>query len=160
MTVTRLFAYAEPWVLDRDVTYDEWSTPDEVISDAPIRLVPEDQANLVTSLCDDGLHRVAIDIDHPCELMSVTGARVLVVNVDGVAKIVDLNLVGRKSDLVPSSSENHFHLYGDRPLTWYVYSGWLNSLAEQGVIGQGYEAVSLARGFTTLRKPGVKKSAE
>lgn len=40
----------------------------EVTSDSPIEL----QHNLFSSLCDDGMHRPALDIDLPCELVPST----------------------------------------------------------------------------------------
>lgn len=31
--------------------------------------VPEPEANIITSLCEDGTHRPALDLDFPCELI-------------------------------------------------------------------------------------------
>lgn len=55
----------------RDDTIDNTPTSDEDIHDDPETRYPCDQeeANLVSSLCHDGMHRPCIDIDLQCRLV-------------------------------------------------------------------------------------------
>jgi hypothetical protein len=90
---------------------------------------PDDShpANLVSSLCDDGLHRPALDLD-------------------------------LSAQLVPSSTEGHFHLYIDSPgLTWPAYRRLLEALCEAGIIDDGYLAACIMRQQSLLRPQGVTK---
>lgn len=87
----------------------------------------ENPANLVSSLCDDGFHRPAIDIDIPCRY-------------------------------VESSTPGHGHLYFDElSLPWEKYCKLLDALVDAGIVEEAYYEVSLARGQTLLRKPGIQK---
>ena len=96
-------------------------------------------ANVVTSLhrdlttFDEGLgfapaHALVLDIDHPCWLM-------------------------------PSTTPGHYHLYVDVPggIPNSKYVDLLTSLANAGVIEWGYASASIARGFTSVRLPWIKK---
>lgn len=84
-------------------------------------------ANLVPSLCWDGSHRPALDIDVPCEL-------------------------------IPSSTEGHFHLYFPTvALSWEDYRLLIEVLAKVGVLEPAYRDASFGRGQTLLRPPGVTK---
>lgn len=59
--------------------------------------------------------------------------------------------------LIPSSTEGHFHLYLDKPMTWKNYKRLLNVMAEVGVIEPGYAQASIERGYSSTRLPWVKK---
>lgn len=61
------------------------------------------------------------------------------------------------AELVPSSTEGHFHLYLDCGMKWRTYKRLLKELARAGVIEKGYYGASVARGATMLRLPHVKK---
>lgn len=61
--------------------------------------------------------------------------------------------------LIPSTTEGHFHLYLDKPMTWKNYVRMLNVLAEVGVIEPGYARASIERGYSSTRLPWVKKGA-
>lgn len=61
------------------------------------------------------------------------------------------------ASLVPSSTEGHFHLYLEKPMTWPVYKKLLEALAEAGVIQEGFKDWSLERSQSFVRKPGVTK---
>lgn len=63
-------------------------------------------------------------------------------------------------ELVPSTTEGHFHLYIDKPMLWGDYIRLLDALHEAGIIQKGFYELSLARGATFLRKPGVEKKPE
>lgn len=71
--------------------------------------------------------------------------------------LLDLDL---KAAVIPSSTSGHGHLYIDKELTWKQYQKLLNVLADLGIIEAGYRGASLARGYTALRLPWVKKTAE
>lgn len=95
--------------------------------------VPEDEANLVSSIIDRPVHGLeppmhapVIDLDFPCSL-------------------------------VESSTPGHFHLYLDRPVSWERYAALLKALRWAGLIEEGFYRLSIARGATFVRKPGVKK---
>jgi hypothetical protein len=59
--------------------------------------------------------------------------------------------------LVPSTHAGHYHLYIDKVLTWDQYRKLLSTLASVGIIQQGYYNASVARGFSSVRLPWIKK---
>lgn len=59
--------------------------------------------------------------------------------------------------LIPSTTPGHSHLYVDVEMSWERYAALLLALAEAGVVERGYADASLARGFTSVRLPWVKK---
>ena len=62
-------------------------------------------------------------------------------------------------EVIPSSTEGHFHLYfPDVEIPWERYSRLLAALKECGIITNGYYQHSVARRQTTLRPPHVKKT--
>lgn len=62
--------------------------------------------------------------------------------------------------LLPSTHEGHHHLYIDKPMPWTDYIELLQVLAKVGIIEPGYASASLARGYTALRPPWVKKGPD
>lgn len=101
------------------------------------RVYNQDLADVVSSQRIDpagwlsSRHAVVLDIDHP-------------------------------TYLVKSSTPGHYHLYIDVPggVEHMAYMSLLNSLANAGVIEQGYVKASQKRGFTCVRMPWVKKQPE
>ena len=61
------------------------------------------------------------------------------------------------AQLIPSSTEGHFHLYLDKPMPWSTYKKLLRALAEAGIIEGGYARASEARKYTAVRLPWVHK---
>ena len=59
--------------------------------------------------------------------------------------------------LVPSSTAGHAHLYVDVECDWDDYVAFLEAAAKIGLIEEGYYKASKHRGFTAVRKPGLKK---
>ena len=59
--------------------------------------------------------------------------------------------------LLPSSTEGHFHLYIDKEMSWKSYKKLLTVLAEVGIIEEGYLRASVARKYTAVRLPWIKK---
>lgn len=57
----------------------------------------------------------------------------------------------------PSSTEGHFHLYIDKPMSWRAYRRVLRALVRAGVVEKNYYNVSWNRKATHLRLPWVKK---
>lgn len=90
---------------------------------------PDEQhpANLVSSLCDDGLHRPALDLDTPAIWVPSS---------------------------TPGHSHLYFQ---DVALDWSTYATLLEALAAVGILDRKYVDHSLARGQTLLRPPGVQK---
>jgi hypothetical protein len=121
--------------LDSALTDEQGGTFDARLRETDrYKVTAEDEANLVGSL--------------------IEGAR------DGVglhAPVLDLDFPAR---LVPSTTEGHFHLYLDVPMTWRTYHDLLLALGRAGVLEPNYVAASLARRQTFVRKPGVVKPPE
>lgn len=63
-------------------------------------------------------------------------------------------------ELIPSSTDGHFHLYIDAPMSWDEYQELLHVLAKVGILQEGYVGASIKRGATFLRKPGVYKEED
>jgi hypothetical protein len=68
--------------------------------------------------------------------------------------VIDLDF---DAHLEPSSTEGHFHLYLNRMMTWDRYAAFLKALYEARIIEQGFYEMSIARGQSYVRYPGVKK---
>lgn len=69
--------------------------------------------------------------------------------------LLDLDIA---ATIIPSSTQGHGHLYIDRELTWKQYTKLLNVLADLKIIEPGYRGASIARGYTALRLPWIKKT--
>lgn len=87
-------------------------------------------ANLISSLCDDGFHRPALDIDVPCRLVPSS-----------------------------TEGHCHLY-FDDTPLTWEQYERLLRVLVDVGIIEAGFVDASVASGQTRLRLPHVKKHTD
>ncbi len=59
--------------------------------------------------------------------------------------------------LLPSSTEGHFHLLIDKPMSWEVYSALLVAMKDAGLLEEGYVNAALRRGYTAVRLPWIKK---
>lgn len=59
--------------------------------------------------------------------------------------------------VLPSSTPGNFHLYIDHILTKDQYFRLLDLLGEIGILEDGFVNASKERGYSSLRKPGVKK---
>jgi hypothetical protein len=166
----RLYAYGEQINTPEGNDYSKWLQPNQkVIEGSPIKVMTNPLlANLVLSLCDDGYHRPAIDVDYPCEIVTTFGRQTLAVDtsvppwsaysyrVNRGIITTDLEDFG-EVELVPSTTPGHFHVYGDNAMTWNQYHRLLSQLKGKSIIGRRYYDLSIERGFTALRKPGVKK---
>jgi len=60
--------------------------------------------------------------------------------------------------LIPSSTEGHFHLLIDVPMSWEQYTRLLDVMWEVGILQEGFVRLMTARGATFVRKPGVRKN--
>lgn len=60
--------------------------------------------------------------------------------------------------LIPSSTPGHYHLIIDVALGWPDYKELLTALAKAKVIEAGYASASIAKGYTAIRPPWVKKN--
>lgn len=59
--------------------------------------------------------------------------------------------------LEPSTTPGHFHLYLNRAMTWDDYLLLLAGLHLAGVIEEGFYLMTVKRGQSFVRLPGVKK---
>lgn len=72
------------------------------------------------------------------------------------APVLDIDF---EASLVPSSTEGHYHLYLDKPMTWRKYKKLLKAFYRAGIIERGYYRSSLKEGMTTVRKPSERKTS-
>lgn len=68
--------------------------------------------------------------------------------------VIDLDF---DTHLEPSSTPGHFHLYLNRAISWEKYQALLEALYKAGIIEEGFYEMSIARGQSFVRYPGVKK---
>jgi hypothetical protein len=61
------------------------------------------------------------------------------------------------AEWVPSSTDGHFHVYSDTPLTWGEYESKLGQMTNYCIVEAGYYNSAMARLGTHVRKPGVLK---
>lgn len=59
--------------------------------------------------------------------------------------------------LVPSSTEGHFHLYFDKPIKWDAYLKLLDALVDAEIIEEGWAEQSIVEGMTLVRTPETQK---
>lgn len=59
--------------------------------------------------------------------------------------------------LVPSSTQDHSHLYLDVEMSWWRYKRLLKQMAKAGILEKGYVKASLARKHTAVRCPWITK---
>lgn len=95
----------------------------------------------------------------PDEAAGITDAELIAsLNADGKHRpMLDIDF---PATVIPSSTEGHCHLYIDKELEWKDYKKLLNVLADLGIIEHGYRGASLARGYSALRLPWIKKDEE
>lgn len=110
-----------------DGTYDDGSEEQGGPLNKPDEQHP---ANLISSLCADGLHRPALDIDLPCELVPSS---------------------------TPGHFHLYFPTVA---LTWDEYAELLEALVKVGIVESRYVHHSTRRGQTLLRLPGITKRQE
>ena len=72
------------------------------------------------------------------------------------APVIDLDF---PCELIPSSTEGHFHLVLDRLIPAEAYFTLLDAMAEAGLVEPGYAGSSRKRGYSAIRLPWVKKGA-
>lgn len=68
-----------------------------------------------------------------------------------------LLILNCKATLLPSSTEGHFHLFLDKEMSWKSYKKLLEILAQVTIIEEGYMRASVAREYSAVRLPWVKK---
>lgn len=97
-------------------------------------------------------HAILFDIDMPATLV---GGIFTAVKPDG--SYFGWHTQGAPAWLVPSTQENHWHLYVDCDLPQDTMFRILGQFERAGVVEPGYAQVSRKRGFTALRLPWVSK---
>lgn len=73
---------------------------------------------------------------------------------EGHMPVLDLDF---ETHLEPSSTPGHYHLYLNRYLSWSQYVTLLGAMEYAGLLDHGFVELSVKRGATYVRKPGVKK---
>lgn len=69
--------------------------------------------------------------------------------------VIDIDI---PCQLLSSSTAGHYHLYIDKPMSWWRYKRLLKSLVKAGIVEKGYYKASLKCGQTLVRKPGITKT--
>jgi len=68
-----------------------------------------------------------------------------------------LDIDGMNVEVLESTTPGNFHLYIDCPMAWLKYRNLLLAFADAGICQEGFVGLSIARGASFLRKPGIKK---
>lgn len=68
--------------------------------------------------------------------------------------VLDIDYPAR---LIPSSTEDHYHLYLDIPVGWEEFKEVLLAMKKAGMLQEGFVDNMIERGATFVRKPGVYK---
>lgn len=108
---------------------------------APGDQVADGKGNLYSSLCEIE----AADLNLEADPMVLDEIHMPVIDIDHPCR------------LVPSSTEGHFHLYVDVPMTKREMLRLLDALVVAGVVEEGFAEGAHHRGMAMVRKPGVKK---
>jgi len=73
---------------------------------------------------------------------------------NGHLPVIDLDL---PAHLEPSTKPDHYHLYINKVVAWDKYVKLLEALHECGLINEGFKEMSIRRGQSYVRRPGVYK---
>ena len=147
---------------DPEENFGSYSSPKkrQIEAKVPFKLwvpaTPEDDFNLVLSLCTDGCHRPVVDLDFPKDKLSFKDDSSL----SRVLMYVDDGRGGRqqiifKGAVVVFPSTNFAHLYTDVPMTFSEYTDLLGEIP--GEDASAYRTNTVNAGFGALRPPWVKK---
>lgn len=102
--------------------------------------------NLISSLCEDGKHRLALDVDKRPDDWEI------------VLEVFVLGGPHRGVVWAESSTPGHWHLYVPGiSYDWRQYAGILALATQHKLIDGSYLLASLNRGQTLLRPPHVRK---
>ena len=71
------------------------------------------------------------------------------------APVLDIDFAAQ---LVPSTTDGHFHLYFDKKMSWEQYKRLLHALFEAGIIQKGFLDMSLHRGQSMTLLPGIDRN--
>ena len=115
---------------------------------------PEQDFNIVLSLCTDGTHRPLFDLDYPLSDMNTSerrGRTQTYLIFEGSNKLI-LDLQGT-TVMVPSTS--HRHAYNNMALSFEEYVKLLKKLP--GKDAENYRYCVESQGYGGLRPPWVKK---
>jgi hypothetical protein len=100
------------------------------------------------------------DYDEPSDRVEVPESEATLISSkipgtdDEHGPVFDLDFPAR---LVPSSTEGHFHLYLERPISWRKFRLVLWAMWKAGLIEKGYYRNTVRRGAAYVRVPGVPK---
>jgi hypothetical protein len=71
-----------------------------------------------------------------------------------------LDIDGIEVELLESTTKGNYHLYIEKEMDWPTYRNLLLALEAAGILQSGFVGLSIARGATFLRKPGIAKKPE
>lgn len=147
--------------------------------DAYISAEDAGQHNLIGSLCKNGMHKPALDLDFAAtrkdscvqmwlnkklkqddtnNLAKILLTLDLIEHTGHVSWVDTLNCLfinfSVPADLIQSSTIGHFHLYLDKELTYAVYKTLIETFVDVGILQQGILRRFNTSGQTFLRPPG------
>src|SRR3989344_3971131 len=141
----------------------------------------EEDAHVISSLCESGLHAPALDFDFPVECCWGNGKfafRKPGIPGNAFYKLKEVliqcglgNPLGQFScgasgailtfsdpvRLVESSTPGHFHFYIEKKIPWQDYKKMLKAFLKAGLIDENFYDMSMEEKMTMLFLPGVKK---
>lgn len=94
-------------------------------------------------------HEISTDINEAHVITSQTAG-----DADMHRPILDIDF---PAALIPSTTPGHFHLYLDKEIPWNTYADLIDALAHAGIIERGYADASVARAYTSVRLPWIRK---
>jgi hypothetical protein len=68
--------------------------------------------------------------------------------------VIDLDF---SAHLEASTTPGHYHLYLNKDVSWWYYKRVLKAMWKAGLIEKGFYRLSVKRGQTFVRRPGVRK---
>lgn len=152
------------------------------LQDEPYRSSKKDDNFLVSSLCADGLHAPALDIDFGVTATPYKGVTELIIERaipprageglsaaligTGLAKLGVVTLAPSRYTIIvshvptrvlPSSTTGHHHLYFDVGMPWESYRDLLDALLRADLINPKWFEMAVRQRMSLLIKPGLTK---
>lgn len=113
---------------------------------------PQHPANLISSLCEDGLHRPVLDVDLP---QSQNMPDTIRIRVEGILWSAGHNAL----DITVVNSTSNYHVYVPKlELDWFEYVRLLYLFHDKKLVEKNYILASMNRGQTLVRPPHVTKA--
>lgn len=152
----KMYGRAPAMVRDQDWV---WTLPVDRSNEGPEAVKSPTNLWLSLARCSFGQPWGPSDQDWHLPVFDVDIPRTVLVDNDIQTSSPSLLLLYRPklARWVPSTTPGHHHVYVDWPVKWWEYQEFLEGLYLKGVIEEGYLNASIERGYTAVRKEGVRK---